>query len=81
VSDLVSQRASLVVGSVGTSREGGVEEDDAVKSGVCVVLVREGSVTEDAVSVTICFTNSVDIERAGVSHSKICLHVGLLSGL
>ena len=81
VSDLVSQRASLVERSIGTSREGSVEENNAVKIGVCLVLVREGSVTEDTVSVSNYVSNSVDIECEGVSHSKRGLHSGLLGGI
>jgi len=80
VSDLVSQRASLVERSVGTSGEGGVEENDAVKIGVCLVLVREGGVTENTVSVSNYIANSVNIECEGVSHSKRGLHIGLLGG-
>ena len=76
VADLMSRSASLVVGRPGTSRKRRVEKNNSIILGVELVVVREGSVTEEA----IAETDGVKVQRSGVSSSEGVLHVGLFRG-
>ena len=81
VSDLVCCGASQVEVLRGTSRKGRVEHDNTVVHGVTCVVCREGGITEKSLGITIIETDSVEVERFGISLSKSVLHDGLQVGI
>ena len=80
VSALVSRGASQVVGNKGTARESRVQKNDSIILGVGLVVVREGSVTEEARGINGGETNAVEVEGGSVSHTEGFLHLVLLGG-
>jgi len=81
VPGLMSQGASKVEGSHGTSRKGRVEHNDTIVLGVGRVVSGEGGVTEETRGVTGRETDGIDVKRVGGSLSESVLHLGLLGGV
>lgn len=76
--NLMSRGYPQVEGLCGTSRKGGVENNDSVILGVVLDLVGEGSVTEE---VTASKVDGVDVQRTGGSLSESVLHLGLFGAI
>ena len=81
VSDFVCRGAPQVEAGHGTSRKGGVENNDTVIHGVSRVVDREGGITQKTVRTTGIETNSVEVERFSISLPKSVLHSGLHVGI
>jgi hypothetical protein len=78
MSDLVNQDPPQVEANLGTSRKSLVVKNNPVVPGVTAVGPREGRITKEILGIMIFETDSVDVERAWVSPSKLVLHGGLL---
>ena len=81
VAYLVSRGTSKVEASHGTARKGRVGDNDSIILGVGFVVGREGSITEETLAIAGSKTDGVEVECAGVSHSKSILHGGLLGSI
>jgi len=71
----VRERAALVVGSLAIIREGRVQDDDAILLGCILVVDREGSESEETLSVSLVESDRPDIQSRRIAITERLLHL------